>query len=343
MNKTNIEQTIGYTFRNKGLLRQALTRKSYSEEHGGENNEVLEFIGDKALDFAVVRILTERFGKIREYEYSGAVPREKHAFLHSEYRENKLTVIKKNMVEKKALSQAMDSLGFHRFLIMGQGDINQSRQNDVSVKEDLFEAIVGAVAVDSSWDFNAITSVVLKMIDLETYLKFENDLSSRIDYVSATQEWFQNHTGALPQYNYQSINDCEKSCESYRCRLLFETHPFDGYGKSLAEARKRCAKSFYTWLDDNGYLLPPVLEALGTPDENEPIRQLHELSQKKLVSLPAYDFSQVADETDRILWRCVCSVEENENVFIGLASTKKEAQKKAAYAFLLSLYEKYAK
>ena len=63
---SKIEQTIGYTFDNKDLLQQAFVRKSYSEEHGGQNNEVLEFIGDKALDFAVVRIMMEQFGIITE-------------------------------------------------------------------------------------------------------------------------------------------------------------------------------------------------------------------------------------------------------------------------------------
>ena len=61
-----IEKTIGYEFKNKDLLQQAFVRKSYSEEHGGQNNEVLEFIGDKALDFAVVRIMMERFEIITE-------------------------------------------------------------------------------------------------------------------------------------------------------------------------------------------------------------------------------------------------------------------------------------
>ena len=50
-----IENTIGYSFRNKDLLQQAFVRTSYSQENGGQNNEVLEFIGDKALDFTVIR------------------------------------------------------------------------------------------------------------------------------------------------------------------------------------------------------------------------------------------------------------------------------------------------
>ena len=45
-----IQNHIDYRFKKPDLLKQAFIRRSYSKEHGGENNEVLEFIGDKALD-----------------------------------------------------------------------------------------------------------------------------------------------------------------------------------------------------------------------------------------------------------------------------------------------------
>ena len=57
-----VERQIGYKFVNRDLLVQAFVRKSYSMENGGENNEVLEFIGDKALDLAVVKTLTDKYG-----------------------------------------------------------------------------------------------------------------------------------------------------------------------------------------------------------------------------------------------------------------------------------------
>lgn len=41
------------------LLQQAFIRRSYSKEKGGQDNEILEFIGDKALDLAVIKKLTE--------------------------------------------------------------------------------------------------------------------------------------------------------------------------------------------------------------------------------------------------------------------------------------------
>lgn len=60
-----VQAQIGYQFNNLDLLNQAFTRRSYSEENGGENNEVLEFIGDKALDFAVIKLLIAKYGKMK--------------------------------------------------------------------------------------------------------------------------------------------------------------------------------------------------------------------------------------------------------------------------------------
>ena len=65
INLESIQNTIGYEFNNTDILQQAFVRRSYSEEHGGQNNEVLEFIGDKALDLAVIRIMMDEFGQIK--------------------------------------------------------------------------------------------------------------------------------------------------------------------------------------------------------------------------------------------------------------------------------------
>ena len=157
---TEIEQQIGYEFENRTLLQQAFTRKSYTAEtHDGNNNEVLEFLGDKVLDLIVVKALSEYYGDVNdrnEYE--------------SEYAEGKLTEIKKRLVESKMLAKRIDELGFAEYLIMGKGDKKNNVQNDTHVKEDLFEAILGAVAIDSGWDIDAMQDAVEMMLHLDFYL-----------------------------------------------------------------------------------------------------------------------------------------------------------------------------
>ena len=157
-----IQDQIGYEFSNTDLLQQAFVRKSYSNENGGQNNEVLEFIGDKVLDFVVVKLLCTRFGsmtsdaKWNEYE--------------CQHSEGKLTEIKKRLVQKSNLAYRIRMLDLEQFLIMGQSDCKQNVQNEDSVQEDLFEAIVGAVTLDANWDMEAVEKVVRNMHDIDGYL-----------------------------------------------------------------------------------------------------------------------------------------------------------------------------
>lgn len=84
-----IEQLIGYEFDNRLLLQQAFTRKSYTNEtHDGDNNEVLEFIGDKVLDLIVVKALSEYHGDMN-----------KRNEFACDLNEGELTELKKRLVE----------------------------------------------------------------------------------------------------------------------------------------------------------------------------------------------------------------------------------------------------
>ncbi|MBD5085918.1 MAG: hypothetical protein HDT32_00855 [Clostridiales bacterium] len=337
-----IEQIIGYVFKNKYLLQQAFIRKSYSSENGGQDNEVIELIGDNALGLAVVRIMMKKFGMITEDEERS--PR----YFQTKYGEGKFTDIKKDLVNKKALSKAMDSLGFHNYLIMGKGDIKQKRQNDRSVKEDLFEAIIGAVTLDCDWDMDVITCVVKNMIDFDAH--FNNDLDKNQNYVGAVQEFYQANRMGLPSYQYMSGFDCaigESTKNTYnrgegpvKCQLVSGNIHYNGYGYSNAEAKEKCAECFLCGLiNNNTYALELIIAAIGEPDENEAIRQLNELSQKKLISKPIYTFEQEYDDSNNIQWKCTCLVEECRRRYSNYASSKKEAQRLSAYDALLDLTE----
>ena len=112
--ESTIEEVIGYTFKNKELLRQAFTRRSFTQENGGQNNEILEFVGDKVLDVTVVKILTDSFGEINDDGEFQTINGES---------EGKLTQIKASLVERKSLAFRMKMLDLARFLRMGKGDI----------------------------------------------------------------------------------------------------------------------------------------------------------------------------------------------------------------------------
>jgi ribonuclease-3 len=155
-----IEEIIGYTFRDPTLLRQAFTRRSYTHEMAQsktpadtDSNEVLEFIGDSILSYALVMILTERCAKIGERG------------LISTLDEGELTVIRSNLSDKKALSGIVTRLGLAKYMRVSRGDIASGIIDNASPKEDLFESIIAAVALDCGMDFSVIIPLVERLGD----------------------------------------------------------------------------------------------------------------------------------------------------------------------------------
>ena len=160
---TFIQDQIGYQFKNLDLLQQAFVRRSYSQENGGEDNEVLEFIGDRALDIVVVKYLADTYGGFaREYEDFDAD--DDYDEFYCAYDESELSKIKQSLVCRKNLAKCIEKLELEEFLIMGESDVQQQIWKQDSVKEDLFEAIVGAVTLDSQWNFDQIEDAVKIML-----------------------------------------------------------------------------------------------------------------------------------------------------------------------------------
>ncbi len=120
-----IERIIGYSFKNKKLLKTAFTHSSYSNEHKVESNERLEFLGDAVIEFIITEILYLEFSK----------------------REGDMSKIRSMIVSEKPLAEAVDRLDIERFLIKGVGECKNNNQSK-SMKCDLFEALCGAIYLD---------------------------------------------------------------------------------------------------------------------------------------------------------------------------------------------------
>lgn len=314
-----IQEQLEYDFTEPKLLRQAFTRKSYSEEgNGAYNNEVLEFYGDKALEFIVMKKLSEYYGSESQ---NGKYVSQKN--------EGQLTDIKKKLVCKKMLAHRVDVLGFADFLIMGKGDKEQDAQNQDSVKEDLFEAIVGSIAIDSGWNVEELENVVDKMLDIEYYL--ENGFQDDDNYVDLIQTWCQKKYGELPCYDFEEYDD------GFRCELNLsdEFGGFEGNGYSKREARMVAAQNAYEYLSEENELILPIDE-VGEPNFDKAINQLQELYQKGYISEPEYVFSETYDNDGNPVWRCECHITENEYYWKECTS-KKQGKKSVAYDMLCDI------
>lgn len=121
------EERIGYTFRDKTLLRTCFTHSSYSHEHGGKNNERLEFFGDSILGFITTEYL---YGK------------------YPDLGEGQLTVYKQQLVSRKPLAAAINKLGLNDYILYGVGEKNNTPEHHEAACENLYEALVAGIYLD---------------------------------------------------------------------------------------------------------------------------------------------------------------------------------------------------
>ena len=168
-----VQKKIGYWFDNEDLLLQAFTRSSYSSQHGGENNEVLEFLGDRVLDFYVVKVISDRFGFVKSQSdyYDEENDLDEYCIV-AHKNEADFTELKKQIVSNETLAKTIDKLGLFKYMYLGDTDLENPKFKDnlIKVKADLFEAILGAVAIDSDWNQDELQNVVEFMLQIDDFL-----------------------------------------------------------------------------------------------------------------------------------------------------------------------------
>lgn len=341
---SKIEGKIGYKFRNKDLLQQAFVRRSYSQENGGADNEVLEFIGDKVLDLIVVKCLSEEYGDFAE-NYDGFNPNGDFNEYLCDYRESKLTELKRVLVEGGTLADRIDVLGFSEYMILGKGDIKNKVYNKRSVKEDLFEAILGAVALDCDWDIDVLYEVVDIMLDPFSYIS--DDIEDQ--YVSIVQKWAFDNYGYYPEYSFGDYRTHFKhpicirinSRSSRLCELILDDEMvFWGCGSTDSEARRDAAKAAYVFLAEND-LLTTIQDEIENPNEQQAINQLETLARRGYFELPKYKFTETHDKNGNPIWQVTCIIDDFDKVFNATSSSKKAAKKTAAYRMLNYVLDNY--
>lgn len=153
MNEKNLrklEKKINYRFKNRELLKNALTHKTYAfeAEKPVEYNERLEFLGDSILGFVVAEEL------YRSNKY---------------FSEGELTRRRSTLVNNSFLAKKARDLGIGEFLFLGKGETKQNGDKNPTNLANALEALVGAVYLDS--DLNTVNEFIKKNIFDES-LKF---------------------------------------------------------------------------------------------------------------------------------------------------------------------------
>ena len=348
-----VQNCIDYQFKNPDLLAQAFKRKSFAMENGGEDNEVLEFIGDKVLDLVVVKFLSDTYGSFAsdDEEYTA----DDYDEYFNEYDEGELTAMKSHLVQKRMLSHRIDLLRFAGFIQMGKGDYEQHVEEKDSVKEDLFEAIIGAVALDSEWNLSVLEHVVNNMLCPEAEIENDDEYEN---YIGKVQNWCTETTGFLPMYRVEPYSQIDLYVAGqyilgenartlnlgwyprFVCylKLFGREETFKEYGRSENEAKSGAAKAAYKFIEEKK-LVPTIKDEIENPNYDDAIGQLETLSRRGYFSIPTYKFKETHDGDGNPIWSCKCEIKEIDIVTNGRSSSKKDAKKQAAFDMLTFVLE----
>jgi ribonuclease III len=168
-NLKNFEKIIKYSFKNSSLLNRALTHKSFDNIN---NNEKLEFLGDRVLGLIISQKLLEKF------------PNEKEGIIDKKFA---------NLVNKKTCLSIAKKLNLKKFLIVGSSHKNMERSVDKIISDSL-EAIVGSIYLDGG------LKVAQRFIFnfWESYL--DKSVITLVDYKTQLQEYSLKKFKELPKY-----------------------------------------------------------------------------------------------------------------------------------------------
>lgn len=201
---SEIEEKINYCFSNKKLLEVALTHSSFSNEHGGESNEKLEFLGDSILNFLVAEKLY-------------------HEQIDDE---GTMSVLRSELVSMKPLANAVKNMNLLQYLRIGKG--LKKTELSLKIQSNIFESILAAIYLDGG------------LKDCRNFvfdnLEFNNILSN--DYKTHLQEYVQAYMkGKVIEYK-DSLFGSYYVSELYIDGKLFGT----GKGIRKKDAQQEAAK-----------------------------------------------------------------------------------------------------
>ena len=212
-----IREKTGYLM-DISILDQIFRRSSFAAETGENSNEIFEFIGDQVLNYYVVKIIAKKCGSFSLTDgYTFRI------------RENQFTQIKQSFVNNDTLAKIIDEWDIAKYLLLGKCDIKNNVVNESKVKADLFEAIIGAIAVKSNWDSAILEAAISKALDIDTKITsmIESDYKVQLfdidNAISALKEMAEKGYCTMPNYKftgpdfigYDSDGNPKWSCTSY--------------------------------------------------------------------------------------------------------------------------------
>ena len=217
MSLEDVEKSIGYVFKDKQLLKTALTHTSYSYENNVDSNEKLEFLGDSILEFISSKYIFLEYPKLKEGE---------------------MTKVRATVVCEKSLYKIAKMHNFSDFLYLGKSEKQSGGKERPAILADSVEAIIAAIYLDGG--IEQAEKFIIE--NLKVQIKMASKNVGEKDYKTVLQEKLQKNGDVKIEYEMikETGPDHNKNFEfQVKCegKVLAQ-----GKGKSKKEAQMKAAK-----------------------------------------------------------------------------------------------------
>ncbi|MEM7435487.1 MAG: ribonuclease III [Myxococcota bacterium] len=212
-------ESLGYEFNDEGLLRDALTHRSFRNERpdlAPSDNERLEFLGDAVVGLVVASLLIEHFPSSDEGE---------------------LTQRRADLVSEKGLAKVAVGLGLGQAMRLGKGEERSGGREKPRLLSSALEACLGAVYLDGGVE----TAFEVTRRVFESWL--HRSAPGHRDFKSRAQEWAQGHLGGTPKYEVISSDGPDHARQFVVALGLDGDQVAVGEGRSKIEAEQAAARA----------------------------------------------------------------------------------------------------
>lgn len=209
-----IQQALGYRFNDGGLLRRALTHRSYA----ADNYERLEFLGDSILNMVVAMALYAHFPQMREGE---------------------LSRLRAQLVRQDTLHGIAEGMAVGDHLLLGEGEVRSGGRSRPSILADATEALFGAIFLDGGFEA-ARAAIETKYAPLLAAIDPAGALK---DPKTSLQELLQGRRKALPRYELVATRG-EAHQQEFEVACIIESPALrtSGVGSSRRIAEQNAAR-----------------------------------------------------------------------------------------------------
>ena len=210
----NLEKKLNYSFKNRDLIIEALSHKSYKQPY---NNERLEFLGDAVLDLIVGEYLFHKFKKSDE---------------------GKLSKMRASLVNEEGFTKLAKALDLGEYIFLSNAEENNGGREKSSLLSNAFEAVMGAIYLEAG--LKPLEKIVLKLLE-ENYEEISLDSLFK-DFKTSLQEITQAHFGETPAYTMVSSSGPDHQKEFTISVTIQGKEYARATGKSKKIAQQEAAK-----------------------------------------------------------------------------------------------------